>query len=114
MVTFRGAEYLVLGVNEHGFVTLATGPSLWGSGMIVGVPVANVAGARDLKTDDVWRCSGSFDRWTVSDLARSLCTAEGRKNNELGAELDAIARKLGTKPWVRPTTPGWWASEVWS
>ena len=72
VVTFQGREYLVLGVNEHGFVSLATGPSLWGSGMIVGVPLSAVTDVRDLKTEDEWRCSGSFDRWTVADLARSL------------------------------------------
>jgi len=108
VVTFMGAEYLVMGVNEHGFVSLATGPSLWGSGMIVGVPVANVTNPRDLKASDEWRCSGSFDRWTAADLARSLCEANGRKNNALGAELDRIARTLGTKRWIRPTKPGWW------
>lgn len=112
VATFNRCEYLVLGVNEHGFAALATGPSLWGSGMIVGVPVSHLSNARDIKADDEWRCSGSFDRWTVADLARSLCAAEGRKNNELGLELDAIARKLGTKRWVRPTTPGWWVPVV--
>lgn len=38
----------------------------------------------------------------------ALCDASGRKNNELGLELDRIARTLGTKRWVRPTNPGWW------
>jgi hypothetical protein len=108
VATFQGREYLVLGVNEYGFASLSTGPSLWGSGMIVGAPVAHLMNVRDLKVDDEWRCSGSFDRWTAADLARSLCAAGGRTNSELGLELDGIVRKLGTKRWVRPTTPGWW------